>query len=173
MLNFKRIKFNSSQKVEIFNKENNIFTIYIEYYDKSNLELITNLEILHIKNELLPVHYKFTVIKNNYIKKVIIFSRPKKLDITLESLNVNLKDLENIYRAIKELNKNSNILEITLLVNTNTQEILYTFDKVYKKEFQWFNKANYKEDLILVILRLHLLYFYPILLYNLNILFYI
>jgi hypothetical protein len=76
------------------------------------------------------------VIKNNYIKKVIIFSRPKKLDITLESLNVNLKDLENIYRAIKELNKNSNILEITLLVNTNTQEILYTFDKVYKTEFQ-------------------------------------
>ena len=136
MLNFKRIKFNSSQKVEIFNKENNIFTIYIEYYDKSNLELITNLEILHIKNELLPVHYKFTVIKNNYIKKVIIFSRPKKLDITLESLNVNLKDLENIYRAIKELNKNSNILEVTLLVNTNTQEILYTFDKVYKTEFQ-------------------------------------
>lgn len=137
MLNFKRFEFNSSQKVEIFNKENNIFTIYIEYYDKSNLELITNLEILHIKNELLPVHYKFTVIKNNYIKKVIIFSRPKKLDITLESLNVNLKDLENIYRAIKELNKNSNILEITLLVNTNTQEILYTFDKVYKTEFQY------------------------------------
>lgn len=136
MLKFKRFEFNSSQKVEIFNKENNIFTIYIEYYDKSNLELITNLEILHIKNELLPVHYKFTVIKNNYIKKVIIFSRPKKLDITLESLNVNLKDLENIYRAIKELNKNSNILEITLLVNTNTQEILYTFDKVYKTEFQ-------------------------------------
>lgn len=136
MLNFKRFEFNSSQKVEIFNKENNIFTIYIEYYDKSNLELIANLEILHIKNELLPVHYKFTVIKNNYIKKVIIFSRPKKLDITLESLNVNLKDLENIYRAIKELNKNSNILEITLLVNTNTQEILYTFDKVYKTEFQ-------------------------------------
>ena len=136
MLNFKRFEFNSSQKVEIFNKENNIFTIYIEYYDKSNLELITNLEILNIKNELLPIHYKFEVKKNNYIKKVIIFSRPKKLDITLESLNVNLKDLENIYRAIKELNKNSNILEITLLVNTNTQEILYTFDKVYKTEFQ-------------------------------------
>ena len=53
MLNFKRFEFNSSQKVEIFNKENNIFTIYIEYYDKSNLELITNLEILNIKNELL------------------------------------------------------------------------------------------------------------------------
>ena len=136
MLNFKRFEFNSSQKVEVFNKENNIFTIYIEYYDKSNLELITNLEILNIKNELLPIHYKFEVKKNNYIKKVIIFSRPKKLDITLESLNVNLKDLENIYRAIKELNKNSNILEITLLVNTNTQEILYTFDKVYKTEFQ-------------------------------------
>ena len=136
MIKFKKTELYSGKKIEIFDKENNIFTIYIEYYDKSNLELITNLEILHIKNELLPVHYKFTVIKNNYIKKVIIFSRPKKLDITLESLNVNLKDLENIYRAIKELNKNSNILEVTLLVNTNTQEILYTFDKVYKTEFQ-------------------------------------
>ena len=150
MLNFKRIKFHSSQKIEVFNKENNIFTIYIEYYDKSNLELITNLEILHIKNELLPVHYKFEVKKNNYIKKVIIFSRPKKLDIPLKSLNISFKDLENIYRTIKELNKNSNIIKVTLFVNTNTQEVLYTFDKVYKKEFKWFNKANYKEDLILV-----------------------
>ena len=136
MIKFKKTELYSGKKIEIFDKENNILTSYSEYNDKSNLELITNLEILHIKNELLPVHYKFTVIKNNYIKKVIIFSRPKKLDITLESLNVNLKDLENIYRAIKELNKNSNILEVTLLVNTNTQEILYTFDKVYKTEFQ-------------------------------------
>ena len=133
MLNFKRFEFNSSQKVEVFNKENNIFTIYIEYYDKSNLELITNLEILHIKNELLPIHYKFEVKKNNYIKKVIIFSRPKKLDIPLKSLNISSKDLENIYRIV---GKNKQIVEVTLLISNVTKEVLYTFDKVYKKEFQ-------------------------------------
>ena len=133
MLNFKRFKFNSSQKIEVFNKENNIFTIYIEYYDKSNLELITNLEILNIKNELLPIHYKFEVKKNNYIKKVIIFSRPKKLDIPLKSLNISSKDLENIYRIV---GKNKQIVEITLLISNVTKEVLYTFDKVYKKEFQ-------------------------------------
>ena len=133
MLNFKRIKFHSSQKIEVFNKENNIFTIYIEYYDKSNLELITNLEILNIKNELLPIHYKFEVKKNNYIKKVIIFSRPKKLDIPLKSLNISSKDLENIYRIV---GKNKQIVEITLLISNVTKEVLYTFDKVYKKEFQ-------------------------------------
>lgn len=133
MLNFKRFKFNSSQKIEVFNNENNIFTIYIEYYDKSNLELITNLEILHIKNELLPIHYKFEVKKNNYIKKVIIFSRPKKLDIPLKSLNISSKDLENIYRIV---GKNKQIVEITLLISNVTKEVLYTFDKVYKKEFQ-------------------------------------
>lgn len=133
MLNFKRFKFNSSQKIEVFNNENNIFTIYIEYYDESNLELITNLEILHIKNELLPIHYKFEVKKNNYIKKVIIFSRPKKLDIPLKSLNISSKDLENIYRIV---GKNKQIVEITLLISNVTKEVLYTFDKVYKKEFQ-------------------------------------
>lgn len=136
MLNFKRFEFNSSQKVEIFNKENNIFTIYIEYYDKSNLELITNLEILNIKNELLPFHYNFELKNNNYFKKLIMFSKPKNMNITLEDLSITSNDLENIYSAITELNKNSNILEITLLVNTNTQEVLYTFDKVYRKEFQ-------------------------------------
>ena len=133
MLNFKRFKFNSSQKIEVFNNENNIFTIYIEYYDKSNLELITNLEILNIKNELLPIHYKFEVKKNNYIKKVIIFSRPKKLDIPLKSLNISSKDLENIYRIV---GKNKQIVEVTLLICNVTKEVLYTFDKVYKKEFQ-------------------------------------
>ena len=135
MLKFKKTELYSSKKIEVFDNEKNIFTIYIEYYDKSNIELITNLEILHIKNELLPIHYKFEMKKNNYIKKVIIFSRPKKLDISLKSLNISSNDLENIYRTIRELNKNSNILEVTLLVNTDVQEVLYTFDKVYKKEF--------------------------------------
>ena len=65
-----------------------------------------------------------------------MFSKPKNMNITLEDLSITSNDLENIYSAITELNKNSNILEITLLVNTNTQEVLYTFDKVYRKEFQ-------------------------------------
>ena len=133
MLNFKRFEFNSSQKIEVFDNEKNIFTIYIEYYDKSNIELITNLEILHIKNELLPIHYKFEMKKNNYIKKVIIFSRPKKLDIPLKSLNISSNDLENIYRIV---GKNKQIVEVTLLISNVTKEVLYTFDKVYKKEFQ-------------------------------------
>ena len=67
------------KKIEVFDNEK-IFTIYIEYYDKSNIEIVKNLEFLNIRNELLPVHYKFEeMIKNNYIKKVIIFSKPKTL----------------------------------------------------------------------------------------------
>ena len=109
--------------------------INVEYYNQSNLELITNLEILHIKNELLPVHYNFEFKKNSYLKKLIMFSKPKTLGMKLEDLSITSNDLENIYRTIKKL-KNSNILEITLLVNTNAQEVLYTFDKVYRKEFK-------------------------------------
>ena len=86
----------------------------------------------------MPVHYNFKIEKNNYLKKLITFSSPKKLNVHLKSLDISYKDLENIYRTIKELNKNSNVLEVTLFVNTNTQEVLYTFDKVYKKEFKWF-----------------------------------
>ena len=44
------------KKIEVFDNEK-IFTIYIEYYDKSNIQCINNLKILNISNELLPVHY--------------------------------------------------------------------------------------------------------------------
>lgn len=119
------------KKIEVFDNEK-IFTIYIEYYDKSNIEIVKNLEFLNIRNELLPVHYKFEeMIKNNYIKKVIIFSKPKTLNVKLEDLSIN--DLNNIYKEMKLAGENK---QVTLLINNVTKEILYTFDKVYKKEFK-------------------------------------
>ena len=135
MLNFKRFEFNSSQKIEVLYGNETVMIIYIEYYDKSNVQCINNLKVLNISNELLPVHYTFEIRKNPYVKKIMMFSQPKTLCMKLEDLSITSNDLENIYSTITELNKNSNILEITLLVNTNAQEVLYTFDKVYTKEF--------------------------------------
>ena len=135
MLKFKKTELYSGKKIEVLDGERKMI-INIEYYDKSNIQCINNLKVLNISNELLPVHYNFKIEKNNYLKKLITFSSPKKLNVHLKSLDISYKDLGNIYRTIKELNKNLNILEVTLFVNTNTQEVLYTFDKVYKKEFK-------------------------------------
>ena len=113
MLNFERIKFNSSQKVKVLDGNKIVLIINIEYYDKSNIQCINNLKILNISNELLPVHYKLELKKHNYLKKLITFSSPKIID------------------------KNIKIHEVTLLINNVTKEVLYTFDKVYKKEFKY------------------------------------
>lgn len=138
MLNFERIKFNSSQKVKVLDGNKIVLIINIEYYDKSNIQCINNLKILNISNELLPVHYKLELKKHNYFKKLITFSSPKKLDINLNFLNISSKDLENIYKKIKKIiDKNIKIHEVTLLINNVTKEVLYTFDKVYKKEFKY------------------------------------
>ena len=138
MLNFKRFKFDSSQKVEVLVGKKLVMIINIEYYDKSNIQCINNLKILNISNELLPVHYKLELKKHNYLKKLITFSSPKKLDINLNFLNISSKDLENIYKKIKKIiDKNIKIHEVTLLINNVTKEVLYTFDKVYKKEFKY------------------------------------
>ena len=138
MLNFERIKFNSSQKVKVLDGNKIVLIINIEYYDKSNIQCINNLKVLNISNELLPVHYKLELKKHNYLKKLITFSSPKKLDINLNFLNINSKDLENIYKKIKKIiDKNIKIHEVTLLINNVTKEVLYTFDKVYKKEFKY------------------------------------
>lgn len=151
MLNFKRLEFNSSQKIEVLYGNETVMIIYIEYYDKSNVQCINNLKVLNISNELLPVHYTLELKKHNYLKKLIMVSQPKNMNIKLEDLSITSNDLNNIYNTIqKNMHKDSNIFEITVLVKADNNEILYTFDKVYKKEFQWFNKANYKEDLILV-----------------------
>ena len=138
MLNFERIKFNSSQKVKVLDGNKIVLIINIEYYDKSNIQCINNLKILNISNELLPVHYKLELKKHNYLKKLITFSSPKKLDINLNFLNISSKDSENIYKKIKKIiDKNIKIHEVTLLINNVTKEVLYTFDKVYKKEFKY------------------------------------
>ena len=138
MLNFERIKFNSSQKVKVLDGNKIVLIINIEYYDKSNIQCINNLKILNISNELLPVHYKLELKKHNYLKKLITFSSPKKLNVHLKSLDISYKDLENIYKKIKRIiDKNIKIHEVTLLINNVTKEVLYTFDKVYKKEFKY------------------------------------
>lgn len=138
MLNFERIKFNSSQKVKVLDGKKTVMIINIEYYDKSNIQCINNLKVLNISNELLPVHYKLELKKHNYLKKLITFSSPKKLDINLNFLNISYKDLENIYEKIKRIiDKNIKVHEVTLLINNVTKEVLYTFDTLYKKEFKY------------------------------------
>lgn len=133
MIKFKKTELYSGKKIEVLDGERKVI-INIEYYDKTNIHIVKNLEILNIRNELLPVHYKFEIKKNNYIKKLITFSPTKKLDIHLESLDISSNDLENIYRII---GKNNKIHEVTLLINNVTKDVLYTFDKVYKKEFKY------------------------------------
>ena len=132
---FKKTELYSGKKIDVLDGERKVI-INIEYYDKSNIELITNLEILHIKNELLPVHYKFEIKKHNYLKKLITFSSPKELNIHLESLDISYNDLNNIYNSLnKELNTDITMFEITLLIQTTSKEVLYTLSKVYKTEF--------------------------------------
>lgn len=136
------------KKIEVFDNEK-IFTIYIEYYDKSNIEIVKNLEFLNISNELLPIHYTFEIRKNRYFKKIMILSQPKTLGMKLENLSsIASNNLNNIYKKIIKLAGENK--QVTLLINNVSKEILYTFDKVYKKEFKWFFLINYKEDLILV-----------------------
>ena len=138
MLNFKRFEFNSSQKVEVLDGNKTVMIINIEYYDKSNIQLVKNLEILNITNELLPIHYSFEIKKNNYLKKLITFSSPKKLNVHLKSLDISSNDLNNIYNSLnKELNTDITMFEITLLIQTTSKEVLYTLSKVYKKEFKY------------------------------------
>lgn len=138
MLKFKRFEFNSSQKVEVLDGNKTVMIINIEYYDKSNIQLVKNLEILNISNELLPIHYTFEIRKNRYFKKIMMFSQPKTLGIKLENLGyIASNDLNNIYNSLsKELNTDITMFEITLLIQTTSKEVLYTLSKVYKTEFQ-------------------------------------
>ena len=137
MLKFKKTELYSGKKIEVLDGERKVI-INIEYYDKTNIQLVKNLEILNITNELLPVHYNFKIEKNNYLKKLITFSSPKKLNVHLKSLDISYKDLENIYKKIKRIiDKNIKVHEVTLLINNVTKEVLYTFDTLYKKEFKY------------------------------------
>lgn len=132
MLKFKKTELYSGKKIEVLDGERKVI-INIEYYDKTNIQLVKNLEILNISNELLPIHYTFEMRKNRYFKKIMMFSQPKTLCMKL----VNSNDLNNIYKKIiRIIGKNKQIVEVTLLINTNNNQVLYTFDKLYKKEFQ-------------------------------------
>ena len=136
MLKFKKTELYSGKKIEVLDGERKMI-INIEYYNKSNIQCINNLKVLNISNELLPVHYKLELEKHNYLKKLIMVSQPKKLDIHLKSLSITSHDLENIYKKIKRIiDKNIKINEITLLISNVNKEVLYTFDKLYKKEFK-------------------------------------
>ena len=137
MIKFKKTELYSGKKIEVLDGERKVI-INIEYYDKSNIQLVKNLEILNINNELLPIHYNFKLKKDNYLKKLMMFSKPKKLNINLESVSITSNDLNNIYNSLnKELNTDITMFEITLLIQTTSKEVLYTFNKVYKKEFQY------------------------------------
>ena len=137
MLKFKKTELYSGKKIEVLDGERKLI-INIEYYDKTNIQLVKNLKILNIRNELLPVHYKFEIENHNYLKKLIMVSQPKKLDIYLKSLSITYNDLENIYKKIINISdENKQIDEITLLISNVNKEVLYTFDKLYKKEFKY------------------------------------
>lgn len=137
MIKFKKTELYSGKKIEVLDGERKVI-INIEYYDKSNIQLVKNLEILNINNELLPIHYNFKLKKDNYLKKLMMFSKPKKLNINLESVSITSNDLNNIYNSLnKELNTDITMFEITLLIQTTSKEVLYTFNKVYKTEFQY------------------------------------
>ena len=136
MLKFKKTELYSGKKIEVLDGERKAI-INIEYYDKTNIHIVKNLEILNITNELLPIHYNFELKKDNYLKRLMMFSQPKKLNINLESLDITSNNLNNIYRKIiKFVGKNERIVEVALLINTNNNQVLYTFDKLYKKEFK-------------------------------------
>lgn len=133
MIKFKKTELYSGKKIEVLDGERKVI-INIEYYDKSNIQLVKNLEILNINNELLPIHYNFKLKKDNYLKKLMMFSKPKALDIDLESVSINSNDLNNIYKKIIRIIGKNN--KVTLLISNVTKKVLYTFDKVYKTEFQ-------------------------------------
>ena len=134
MIKFKKTELYSGKKIEVLDGERKAI-INIEYYDKTNIHIVKNLEILNITNELLPIHYNFELKKDNYLKRLMMFSQPKKLNINLESLDVTYNDLNNIYRKIIKLVGKNNKIQVTLLINNVTNEVLYTFNKVYKTEF--------------------------------------
>ena len=134
----------SSKKIKFFNGNVNFFNILIEEYDIDNIIQMKNLEILNINNSLLPVHYKMKLKKKNYSKEIMLFIKPKKIDISknflISIINYkNIKLFENIHVS-KNKNPKIDILladkKISLLpkykaksVNSNN---IYISPKKYK-----------------------------------------
>ena len=118
----------SSKKIKFFNGNVNFFNILIEEYDIDNIIQMKNLEILNINNSLLPVHYKMQLKKENYFKKIILFVKPKKIDISknffISIINEHIKLFENI-----SVSKNKNP-KIDILL---TDKKIFLFPKYKSK----------------------------------------
>lgn len=118
----------SSKKIKFFNGNVNFFNIQIEEYTNDNIIQMKNLEILNIDNSLLPVHYKMQLKKENYFKKIILFVKPKKIDINknflISIINEHIKLFENI-----SVSKNKNP-KIDILL---TDKKIFLFPKYKSK----------------------------------------
>lgn len=118
----------SSKKIKFFNGNVNFFNIQIEEYTNDNIIQMKNLEILNIDNSLLPVHYKMQLKKENYFKKIILFVKPKKIDISknflISIINGHIKLFENI-----SVSKNKNP-KIDILL---TDKKIFLFPKYKSK----------------------------------------
>ena len=118
----------SSKKIKFFNGNVNFFNIQIEEYTNDNIIQMKNLEILNIDNSLLPVHYKMQLKKENYFKKIILFVKPKKIDISknflISIINEHIKLFENI-----SVSKNKNP-KIDILL---TDKKIFLFPKYKSK----------------------------------------
>ena len=117
----------SSKKIKFFNGNVNFFNIQIEEYTNDNIIQMKNLEILNINNSLLPVHYKMKLKKENY-KEIILFVKPKKIDISknflISIINEHIKLFENI-----SVSKNKNP-KIDILL---TDKKIFLFPKYKSK----------------------------------------
>ena len=144
MFDMKIIENFSSKKIKFFNGNINFFNILIEEYDIDNIIQMKNLEILNINNSLLPVHYNMKLKKENYFKKIILFVKPKKIDITKNFLisiinDKKIKLFENIHVSKNKNPKIDIILadkKIALLPKYKTKSVnsnnIYISPKKYK-----------------------------------------
>ena len=144
MFDMKIIERFSSKKIKFFNGNVNFFNIQIEEYTNDNIIQMKNLEILNIDNSLLPVHYKMQLKKENYFKKIILFVKPKKIDISKNFIisiinDKKIKLFENIHVSKNKNPKIDIILadkKIALLPKYKTKSVnsnnIYISPKKYK-----------------------------------------
>lgn len=102
MFDMKIVESSSSKKIEFFNGNINFFNIQIEEYNTDNIIQMKNLEILNINNSLLPVHYTMKLKKENYSKEIILFFKPKIINISKNFIiyilnHKHIKLFENIH----------------------------------------------------------------------------
>ena len=103
-----------------------------------------NLEILNINNSLLPVHYTMKLKKENYSKEIILFFKPKIINISKNFIiyilnHKHIKLFENIHISKNKNPKIDIILadkKIALLPKYKTKSVnsnnIYISPKKYK-----------------------------------------